>query len=79
MTTTISVRELHQQFSKIAKELAKGKSFRVVRHGKLVAGIVPPAEATFDGKEFLRALLPFQFKGGDRKLSQTVDKIVYGL
>jgi len=44
--SVLNARQLHNETSAILDEVSKGKSFQIVRNGKLVGTLQPAAEAT---------------------------------
>ena len=49
--TMLNARQLHNETSAILDEVSKGKSFQIVRNGKLVGTLQPPDEITPTGWE----------------------------
>lgn len=77
VTKTIGVRELHQDLTTIAKAVARGKSFVVVRHTKPLFQINPIKDEK-NYKYTIDDLKKIRFSGG-KSLSKDIDKIVYGV
>lgn len=87
MTKIIGVKQLREQLPKIAKEAAKGQSFLVMRHQKILFRLEPPGffdeptKKQTTGKQLLEEFKKMQFSApkGNKNLSKNIDKIVYGL
>ena len=41
---TLNARQLHNQTSAVLDEVSKGKTFQIIRHGKIVGTLQPPDE-----------------------------------
>ncbi len=79
MTNTITIRELHRNLPKITREVAKGKHFTVLRHGKPAFNVSPAVNTGGTRRlQTLEDFLKISFRSGDKYLSQKVDEIVYG-
>lgn len=77
MQNIIGVKELYKNMNKVAAKVKKGQSFLVMKHSEPLFRI-EPALPVHQGKLLLEKLKKIQFKGGDRHLSQNIDKILYG-
>lgn len=75
----VNTREFMRDFSRIANG-KKNSTYTIVKHGKPIGTYIPQSRSIHDKKKYitLKDLEAVRFRSGNKKLSQSIDTIVYG-
>lgn len=74
----IGIKQLHKELKRISQRARQGESFLVVKNSKAVFKI-EPIEPISEKRYTLEDFKKLQFETADKKLSEHIDEIVYGV